>query len=102
MAVTGSFEPSRIEGRNLKIRRCGDSPCLWEVDLSQIHKSGCRVVPADIEGVDGVQKRDVVPVKVIWKSKVADVWCDWITGTLDWPNGECLTSVQRRIVAWYP
>ena len=102
MAVTGSFEPSRIEGRDLKLRRCTDVPCLWEIDLGFVRKSGCRVVPAYIEGIDGVQKRDVVPVRIIWKKKAADVWCDWITGTLYWPNGECLTSYQRRIVAWYP
>jgi hypothetical protein len=77
-----------------------EGPCLFEYALTKELLNQQPIRMAHVDTLYGVVKRLMVKVWVFIKSKPTQVYADVVTGTVFLESGECLSSIQRRVVKW--
>jgi len=77
-----------------------EGPCLFEYALTKdlLETQPKRI--AHVQTLYGVVKRLMVKVWVWTKKRPLLVYADVVTGTVFLESGECLSSVQRRVIKW--
>lgn len=90
-------------------RLSDDADCLSEIGVVLMHQrcGKLKKVERKVQTITGVTKRKFVPIQIErtvftkkgWKYlPVEEVLADWVTGTLYYPDGKCLSSTQLRLL----